>query len=106
MKKLLFILLICTLGCEKQEPECKLFVRDDSQMNVTRIVIQYQDGQHQELDRYAARNGGVWVDLLGETKYIEFEQLNEGRFEISGYEWPVHCGDSVMFNRNRIIDVR
>ena len=105
MKKYLLILLVILFGCEKEESTCKVFVKDESKLNVTRITIQYEAG-HEELDRFQARNGGQWVDLNGDFKFVEFEVYQDQNYSSSIYEWPVCCGDSIIYKPNRQIIVR
>ena len=104
MKKYLLILFVIILGCEEQETNCRFFVKDESKKNVTRIIVQY-DNCHDELDRFAIREKGQWVELKPGFRYIEFHMYNDGRFSSSGYEWPIQCRDSLIFRSNQLIDV-
>ena len=72
---------------------------------MTRVIIQYENG-HDELDRFQVRNGGQWVDIKDNFKYIEFEVYQDQSYSSSLYEWPIHCGDSLIYKPNRQIVVR
>ena len=108
MKKLLTILAVLLLvGCEKDESKpCTFFVKDNSGIDMYRIVIYFGNGEHSELDASNVKYYGEDVIVKDDSIHISFEwRPIDGRYIATGYEGLINCNDTIVCGENGMLTI-